>query len=428
MNDKKVTLAVIGAGSRGLYSYAPYVQKNPDQAEIVAVADPREFNRNEMQKQFSIKQENVFDNWHKLLEAPKLADAVIIAVQDELHKEVAIAAANKGYHLLLEKPMATNAADCIEIRDAAKKNGVTLCVCHVLRYAPFFVKIKEIIDSGAIGDVVTIQHTEGVGWWHQAHSYVRGNWRNEKLSSFMLLAKSCHDMDIINWWIGDKCKSVASFGHLKHFKAENKPTEATDRCMSCPLADGECAYSAKKFYLDMFEKSPTDWPINVLISDFTREALIKALETGPYGRCVYACDNDVVDNQVVIMDFENGKTANFTMTAFLPGGRETKIMGTEGIIEGNEKSLKSFSFKSQKWQEYDFSDQSATVSDGHGGGDFGLMKAFIASLSNKEGNKIRTGGDETLSSHLMTFAAEKARIENKVVVIDEFVNEIREGV
>jgi predicted dehydrogenase len=420
MQEKKVSIAVIGAGSRGLYSYSPYVAKNPDKAEIVAVAEPREFFRNEMVRQFGISSANTFTDWKQLLAMPKLADAVLIAVQDDMHKEIAIAAACKGYNILLEKPMATTAADCMEICKAVEEHGVMLCVCHVLRYAPYFVKIKEIIDSGAIGDVATIQHTEGVGWWHYAHSYIRGNWRNEKLSSFMLLAKSCHDIDVLNWWIGKKCVSVASFGHLKHFKPENKPQGAAARCMDCPLADEGCSYSAKKYYFDTFEKNPKDWPINVLISDFTKEALTEALKTGQYGRCVYACDNDVVDNQVVIMDFEDGITANFTMSAFNPGGRETKIMGTEGYIEGNEKSLLSLSFKTNKWQEHDFSEQSGNVSDGHGGGDFGLMKSFIGALSGENGGEIRTGADETLRSHLMTFAAEKARRENRVVLMDEY--------
>jgi predicted dehydrogenase len=424
--NKKVTFAVIGAGSRGLYSYSPYVTKYPDKAQIVAVADPRQFNRDQMASQFDIEQGNVFKDWKELLAAPKLADAVMITVQDELHKEVAIAAANKGYDILLEKPMATTALECVEICEAVKNNGVKLCVCHVLRYAPFFVKIKEIIDSGLIGDIATIQHAEGVGWWHQAHSYVRGNWRNEKLSSFMLLAKSCHDIDIINWWIGKKCKSVASFGHLKHFTPENKPQGSADRCVNCTLADSGCAYSAKKLYKGFFDKGHYDWPVNVLISDFTKEALDEALETGPYGRCVYCCDNDVVDNQVVIMDFEDGVTANFTMTAFTPGGRQTKIMGTEGYLEGDEKTLRVFSFKTEKWQEFDFTTSGGNVSDGHGGGDFGLMSSFVGSMSSGDQSGIRTGAEETLLSHLMTFAAEKARLENSVIVIDDYINSLKE--
>jgi len=421
----KPTIAVIGAGSRGLYSYPPYILKHPDKAAIVAVAEPREFFRNEMVRQFDIAPANIFTDWRQLLSAPRLADAVMITVQDELHKDIAVAAANKGYDILLEKPMAVTAADCMEIYNAVKKNGVKLCVCHVLRYAPFFVKVKEIIDSGVIGEVATIQHTEGVGWWHQAHSYVRGNWRNEKLSSFMLLAKSCHDMDILSWWVGKKCVSVASFGHLKHFKAENKPACATDRCMTCPLADDGCSYSAKKFYMEMFDKSPREWPINVLVSEFTREALIEALNTGQYGRCVYACDNDVVDNQVVIMDFKDGVTANFTMTAFTPGGRQVKVMGTEGCIEGDEKTLRAFSFRTKKWQDYDLASKSGDVSDGHGGGDFGLMAAFIEALQYDDESRIRSGADQTISSHLMTFAAEEARLTNKVVVMDEFVRSLK---
>lgn len=421
MESKNISFAVIGAGGRGLYSYSPYILKNPDKASIVAVAEPRDFFRNEMIKQFGIPEDNVFTDWRQLLGVPKLADVIMITVQDELHKDIAVMAANKGYHILLEKPMATNVADCVKICEVVKKNNVKLCVCHVLRYAPFFVKIKEIIDSGIIGQVATIQHTEGVGWFHQAHSYVRGNWRNEKLSSFMLLTKSCHDIDLLNWWVGKRCLSVASFGHLKHFKVANKPLNTTDRCITCSLGDGQCCYSAKKYYLDLFDNGKYGWPVNSLTSDFTRASLIEALKTGPYGRCVYLCDNDVVDNQVVILNFESNVTANFTMTAFTPGGRQVRIMGTEGYLEGNEKFLKVFRFADRTWQNYDFSSSYNDVAAGHGGGDFGLMASFIDALQNNNENSIRTGVDETFASHLITFAAEKARLENKVIIMDKFL-------
>uniref|UniRef100_UPI00358F8EE2 uncharacterized oxidoreductase SP_1686-like isoform X3 n=1 Tax=Myxine glutinosa TaxID=7769 RepID=UPI00358F8EE2 len=250
-----------------------------------------------------------------------------------MHKEPAIAFASKGYHILLEKPMAVTEKDCKEVIAATKQAGVMLCVCHVLRYSPATIKIKELLNAGAIGDVVHIQHLEPVGFEHFAHSFVRGNWRNEKESAFSLLCKSCHDIDLINYWMDDKrCLKVSSFGSLSHFTKDDKPAGASDRCLDC-MVEESCPYSAKKIYLEPAQRGVTGWPLSVICPDsqVTVGAITEALRSGPYGRCVYQCDNDVVTNQVVNMEFEEGATAALTMIAFSQKVcvRKTTIYGTK---------------------------------------------------------------------------------------------------
>ncbi|CAG8554875.1 11181_t:CDS:10 [Ambispora leptoticha] len=294
-----VTIAVVGAGQRGK-GYAYYSMENPEWLKIVAVAEPNDFKRENMKKQYSIPDKNVFNDWCDLASRPKLCDAVIISTLDNLHTEPAIAFANLGYHVLLEKPMAVTLEDCRLITEAAIQNEIIFAVCHVLRYTPHNRLIKLIIDSGILGDIVNIQHMEPVGFWHFAHSYVRGNWRNEKEASFSLMAKS-----------------VSSFGNLRHFRASNKPKDAGDakRCLDC-AAEPSCPYSAKRIYLDRAKRGSRGWPVSVITDIEDIENVTKALENGPYGRCVYECDNDVVDNQIVNMEFENGTTASCTMIAF----------------------------------------------------------------------------------------------------------------
>ncbi|MFH1614083.1 MAG: Gfo/Idh/MocA family oxidoreductase [Planctomycetota bacterium] len=420
MINKKVSLAVIGAGGRGLRAYGQYVQEHHRDAQIVAVAEPRDFYRSETAKLHNIPEKNIFTSWEHLLSCPKLADAVIISTPDRLHKDPAIAAAEKGYHILLEKPMSPTAKDCIEIVEAAKKNNVILAVCHVMRYTPFYKKVKEIIDSGKLGEIACIQHLEGVAWWHYVHSYVRGEWRNTQESSFMLLAKSCHDIDMIRWYLdGKRCLRVASFGHLKHFRKEHKPAQAASRCMNCPLADDDCPYSAKKFYFGRLRGGNTGWPLPKVIHEFTEDALEKALREGPWGRCVYECDNDVVDHQVVSMEFEDKITADFTMTTFTPYGRRIRLMGTKGYLEGDEQIIKVLDFVTEKWFKYEVNKSPLDITGGHGGGDQGLMEAFIEAIRHEDTEDIKTGPDETLESHLIVFAAERARLEGRVVSLDE---------
>lgn len=414
-----VTFAVIGAGSRGT-GYAGYALDQPDRAELVGVAEPRDQARMRLVTEHDVNPDNVFTDWRAAAQREKFADAVVITTQDAMHTEPAIAFAEKGYHLLLEKPMAPTADECRRIVDAVKANGVMLAVGHVLLYTNYTKKLKQILDSGAIGEIVSIQRLEPVGYWHQAHSFVRGNWRNEAESSFMLMAKSCHDIDWIRYIVGEKCKSVSSFGTLKHFRKEEKPAAAGDatRCLDC-AHEPDCPYSAKKLYFGNLAKGNTDWPVNILTFDTTEAGVTEALRTGPYGRCVYECDNDVVDNQVVNMLFEGNKTASFTMTAFtLAGHRRTCIFGTRGEIYGNGSEIHVTDFVSDETTTVDTTKSDSSILGGHGGGDHGLMSAFIEAVATNDPSLLLSGPDETLESHLMVFAAEEARQENVVVDLE----------
>ncbi|XP_030624632.1 uncharacterized protein LOC115807665 [Chanos chanos] len=418
-----VSVIVVGAGNRGT-NYSEFALVHPKNMKVVGVADPRPFARRKLQEAHKIADENAFDDWRCIIQRDKFADAAFICTPDRLHKDPAIALARKGYHILLEKPMAVTAEDCTEIVEACIKSGVMLSVCHVLRYDPLVHKIKVLIDSGAIGDVIHIQHLEPVGFFHFAHSFVRGNWRNEAESSFALMAKSCHDVDLIHHWAGGRrCIKVSSFGSLSHFRKENKPAGAADRCLDCPV-EKDCAYSACKIYLDRVKKGVVGWPVSVICSNALPdiESVTEALKTGPYGRCVYECDNDVCSNQVVNMEFEGGLTAAFSMVAFTKEicQRKTTIYGSKGELSYDGNEIKVFDFLTQNTTKHstDVRVPQSFCMSGHGAADYHLVDAFISAVANKDASLIRSGPKETLASHKLVFQAERSRLENRVVFCD----------
>ncbi|HUT32866.1 MAG TPA: Gfo/Idh/MocA family oxidoreductase [Planctomycetota bacterium] len=412
-----VTLVIVGAGSRGT-GYASYAAKYPGEAKVVGVAEPRDYYRDNLARVHAIPEKSVFTDWRPLARRKRFADAAVVATQDDMHAGPAIALARKGYHILLEKPMAPTARDCRRIVAAVTRAGVVFAVGHVMRYTSYTQKLKALLDAGAVGDIVSVQHLEPVGYWHQAHSFVRGNWRNSVLSSPMLLAKSCHDLDWIRYVMGVPCLRVASFGTLKHFRKEEAPQGAADRCLDCAV-EAACPYSALKIYLrDRLDKGRTGWPLDVLTPQPTRESVLEALRTGPYGRCVYACDNDVVDHQVVSMEFAGGRTATFTMTAFNRGGhRKTRIFGTRGEVHGDGAKIERYDFLTDATEVIDTTAPDPTVLGGHGGGDFGLMHNFLAAIAQGDPGLVLSGPQETLESHLIVFAAEQARNTGRVVAI-----------
>jgi predicted dehydrogenase len=414
--DRTVTAVVVGAGGRGM-GYSIFAQEFPERLNIVGVAEPKDYNRNWMVENHHLPEEYRFKDWQELAQKPRLADAVIIATQDTMHAEPAIAFAKLGYAILLEKPMAPNEADCLRIAQAVRETKVLFAVCHVMRYTAYTQALKNLVVSGLIGDVVSLQHLEPVGYWHQAHSFVRGNWRNEKESSFMLLSKSCHDLDWIRYIMGDKCLSVSSFGALKHFKKSQKPAEAgsATHCLSCAY-EPQCPYSAKKIYLGFLARGDTGWPVNVVTPQPTFASVTAALESGPYGRCVYECDNDVVDHQVVNLWFDHEKSATFTMTAFNQAGhRKTRIFGTRGELYGNGETIEHFDFLTDQSRVISTATADASILGGHGGGDYGLMDRFVTAVARNDASYILSGVDESLESHRMVFAAEWARKERQVV-------------
>ncbi|NMA85560.1 MAG: Gfo/Idh/MocA family oxidoreductase [Epulopiscium sp.] len=412
---KKVKAILIGAGQRGTYAYAPYAQQHPEELEFVGVAEPIKERREYFRKAYDIPEQNCFEGWEEVLEQPPFADAVLICTQDRMHYEPAKKALALGYHVLLEKPMSPEPAECIELGRLSKEHERVFSICHVLRYTPFFRTLKSLLNEGKIGQLISIQHNENVGYWHQAHSFVRGNWRNSKETSPMILAKSCHDMDILLWLVGDDCVRLSSFGDLTHFKKENAPKGAPLRCTDgCPI-EKDCPYSALKIYL----KEDPGWLGTVISDDPSMESRRKALEEGPYGRCVYYCDNDVVDHQVVNMEFANKVTVAFTMCAFTNEvSRTMKLMGTKGeiraVMEKNLIEVTDFSTGKIEQIIYD------EAVHGHGGGDYGIMKDFVEQVRISGKEESITSASTSVQSHLMAFAAEKSRLEGRVIDIEDF--------
>ncbi|MEV0588088.1 Gfo/Idh/MocA family oxidoreductase [Nonomuraea sp. NPDC050310] len=410
-----VTLAVIGAGLRGL-GYARHALES-GRARVVAVAEPDRHRRESFAAEHDLPAANVFADWSELLAGPKLADAVIVATQDRMHVGPAVRAAELGYHILLEKPMAPTEADATVIAEAAEKHGVLLAVCHVMRYTPYTRTLKALIDEGRIGQVMNIQHLEQVGWWHMAHSFVRGNWRNEAESAPLLLAKACHDLDWLVHLKGALPERLSSFGNLVHFRPEQRPAGAAARCLDCPI-EATCPYSAKRLYLGCLGDPEQEfWPLSAVTHDHTEAGVLAALREGPYGRCVYAADNDVVDTQVVTMEFADGTSATCTVTAFAAlEHRKTRVFGTHGSIEGDGVTLRLHDFLTDQVSVIDTrTGAGASAATGHGGGDGGLLDAFVAAVAGGDPSLVLTSGRESLATHRVVWAAEQARHAGTVV-------------
>ena len=418
---KKLSAVVVGYGQRGSI-YASYATQYPEDLEIVGVADANPVRRETAKQRHNIPDDRLFSDWEALASQPRMADFAIIATQDNMHYEPALAMIEKGYNLLLEKPMAPTAKQCKEITLAAERKGVQVVVCHVLLFTNIWRAIKKLVDGDKLGKVVSIAAMENVGHIHQSHSYVRGHWRNTEESSCMIMAKCCHDMDILQWILGSKCVQVQSFGSLTHFRPENRPAGAPDRCVEgCPHAD-TCYYNAVKLYYDDKENRWFRTVAARTVDMPTDAQVMEALKTGPYGRCVYACDNDVVDHQVVNMEFDDGCTVSFTMNAFNKGGRGIHMYGTKGELfrECGSETLKYFSFDTGEWENIEV----PASESGHEGGDMGIMRDVVALLRGEQPSNSICEVRTSYENHIIGFAAEQARLENRVVRLADYEKSI----
>lgn len=410
------TFAVLGAGGRGQL-FSEWLALHPEAGRVVAVADPVIERRRKVADLHHIPEAMQFDSWEALLEKPQLADAVINTTMDRLHAPSAVKAMAAGYHMLLEKPMAVSYEDCLAIDRARRQYGRIVGVCHSMRYHQTYAEAKRLVASGAIGQLVTFDHLEPVNPFHQAHAFVRGNWGNEARSSFMLLAKGCHDMDLVANMVGRPCQRVSSFGSLNYFRKENTPAGAPARCTDgCPV-EKDCSYSAMKFYL---QRDPR-WPSCAdILAGKTLSEKFEALRTGPYGRCVFRCDNDVVDHQVVNFEFEGGITGTFTMTAFRDHGigRLMRLHGTEGFMQVaiNANKIEWLRYHDNRMATIELPPQEGS----HGGGDNNLMLNFVEALKQNDPEAVLTDTSDSLASHALVFAAERARREHRVVELSEF--------
>ena len=409
-NNKVITAIVIGTGSRGR-AYAEYARKNPYDLQIVGVAEPDLQKRENFVNKHPVDKGNIYTDWKDILQKEKFADVAFICTQDNMHLEPAICAMEKGYNLLLEKPVATDRESCDRIYQASIKNNVSVAVAHVLRYTDFFSKLRELIRGGEIGKIKGIQHNENIGHIHYSHSYVRGNWRRESLSSPILLAKSCHDMDILLYLTGASKAKISSFGMRSVFTSANKPPETPERCLEgCPERS-QCPYFAPNIYMT----GSYEWPVDTITSDFTQEAVEKAIMEGPYGRCVFSCDNDVLEHQTVNMVLDDKIPVVFSMSAFTEStSRTIKIVGEWGQINGNmeKNEIEIHDFRNGEIRTINQQQQSTS----HGGGDTGIVKDLVSHLRDSN-SELKSSIENSLLSHYMVFAAEEARKEDRVVSV-----------
>jgi predicted dehydrogenase len=407
--DRPVKVIVIGAGSRGWGSYSSYARRFPDELEIVGVAEPIPFRRERMANAFNIPKENQFVTWEHVFDKPRFADALFITTPDDLHYGPSMAGLNMGYDLLLEKPIAQTWQECKDILELAEKKGSIVAVCHVLRYTPYFRKMKEIVDSGEIGDLISIKHTELIEHIHMSHSYVRGLWNNSETSNPIILSKSCHDTDIIRWMTDQPCTRTSSFGSLSHFHEGNAPEGSTPRCTDGCKVERECPYSAIKIY-----RERRIWLYHMPVEEFTDETITQQLKTGQFGRCVYRCDNNVPDHQITNFEFEKGITAAFSMEGITyDAGRHTRIFGSKGDITGDERTLRVTNFSKRKDYVWDAS-EAFQFASGHGGGDHGLVHDFVRAVAFQQPDILSSTIQVSMASHLMAFQAEESRLKGTV--------------
>ncbi len=414
---KQITVALAGLGSRGKDAYAPFAARWPEKMKITAIADIDPEKVKTVAETYGVPADRCFASAEEMLKQDKLADVMFITTQDRQHVEHAVPALEKGYDLLLEKPISPDPAECRRLVKTAEACGRKVVICHVLRYTPFYQELKRQLEEGAIGEIVTVMAIEDVGYWHQAHSFVRGNWRNSDTTSPMILQKCCHDMDLVLWLTGKTCRAVSSFGSTYLFKKEMAPEGAAKRCMDGCRCKAECPFDAEKIYMTNaktgIDCGNREWPNDVLTLHPDKESVLRAIETGPYGRCVYYCDNNVVDHQVLNMEMTDGTTVSFTMTGFTSKiNREAKFCGTKGELTADlDAQLITIRPFGGPERQIDVS-KLATDFSGHAGGDNRMVDEFLEMIrEGKEPAKNMTTLAQSVESHYIALAAEKSRLQ-----------------
>jgi predicted dehydrogenase len=413
------TFALLGCGNRGADTYGAWLREHPEAGRVVAVVDPNPERRARAARAHDLPPEAIFADAQAFLAGPRRADVAIIATPDRAHADQAVAALAAGYHLLLEKPIATNADDLERVAAAAARAGRDVTVAHVLRYAPLMRAVKRTLDAGDLGQLVHLLHEEHIGAYHYAHSYVRGNWHRLADASPMLLAKACHDLDLLLWWVGAPVVRLSSSGGLAHFRREHAPAGATPRCLDCLVAD--CPYDAREIYLQRFA-GVSGWPLSVISADASAAGVAAALRQGPYGRCVYAGENDVADHQSVLLEFTNGVKATLVVSAFHPEvDRKLRFAGSHAELRAELHAGLLELRRHRDGAREVVPLETAADAAGHGGGDAALMADVCArAAARRSGRELPspTALDTALASHRLAFAAETARARGVTLTLD----------
>ena len=407
--DKPVSIVAIGAGNR-TNKYLEYVKQHPDRVRLVGVVELNDIRRQSVAERFGLEPSQCYADYHDFFRNPVQTDAVMVCTPENMHFEPTMLAIEAGYHVLLEKPIAQTLEECQAIGEAARKKGVLVSVCHVLRYHPYFMKVKELVDSGELGHIISINHRTSVGVDRAAHGFVRGIWRSERLSNPMLMSKCCHDIDFLLWLTKTPCRKLTSFGSLRWFKAKNAPEGSAERCIDCGV-ESHCPFSAVDLY-----QVRRDWIANFDVPEGKTidDVIEDQLREGLYGRCVYHCDNDVVDHQIVSMEMESEVTINFSMDIFtLKDCRETHISLTEGEIDGDENRLRIRRFRGAEETVYDFS--GLAHQPFHAGADLAIIADFIDAVRTGRRDLV-TSIDRSVESHRICFEAERSRKEQRTIL------------
>jgi predicted dehydrogenase len=406
-----INIAVIGAGVRGS-SLSRHIAKYADQARIVAVAEPQDSARASFAREFRIAKGRAFKDWKSLLKSGVSCRAAVVATLDNAHTTPAAACLRKGWHLLIEKPMADTAENCEKIIRAWKKAGTVAAVCHTLRFSQGFTEVKKLMDEGAVGRVMTVNQMEEIGNIRFAHNYVRGRWANDKHNTFLLLHKSCHDLDYIAWLAGSRCTRVSSFGGLAYFKKSEAPEKCAARCTENCAIEPECPYSALRLYT---RGDLTAWPACDVSNDHSREAHLAAVRTGPYGQCVWHADNNVVDHQVAAMEFESGATATFTLSGFTGKKRRLlQVQGTRGEIRFDDSTGEII--------VQDFYRHSADRMACPPGGEYhpedgAIVRNWLNAVRSGDPATAAVDPLEAFEKLKIAFAAERSRLEKRTVKV-----------
>ena len=416
MKKSPVTAIILGAGHRAM-TYADYSLAHPDELKIVGVAEPDDYRRNMVCEKFGFPKKSCFHSADELAGVPKFADAVINGTMDEQHVATSVPLLKLGYDMLLEKPFAVNEKEMNELLSVVEQHKNKVMICHVLRYTPFYLTIKEKIISGAIGDIINIQTIENVSYHHLSTSFVRGKWGNsDRCRTSMLLAKCCHDIDIMMWMMSpDEPDFVSSYGSVFQFKKQNAPENSGTRCLvDCPLVD-TCIYSAKRIYLD----HPDRWQVYVwqaleAVENPTRAQRAELLKTSPYGKCIYKCDNNVVDHQSVLVGFKSGATGTHNMTGGAAAPLRTiRITGTRGDIygefENNTITVRIINPEPGKDYDVENIDLSDKSLSGHGGGDDNLTADFVRFQRGETPSVSCTDIHKSVAGHKIIFLADESR-------------------